>query len=103
MHEAEMDQTNPLDNKIKFNTKSRPKTKERKDEKRNTLDIVSVLYVDQGLSLDTFRKGTFPIEETTGKLGPSDLASVAKDFAEWNWKYQLLNKCSKDYQLLLNK
>ena len=33
MQEAGMDQTNPLDNKIKFNTKSRPKTKERKDEK----------------------------------------------------------------------
>ena len=59
MQEAEMDQTNPLDNKIKFNTKSRPKTKERKDEKRNTLDIVSVLYEDQGLSLVLSEKEHF--------------------------------------------
>ena len=84
MQEAEMDQTNPLDNKIKFNTKSRPKTKERKDEERNTFDIVSVLYEGQELTLDAFRKGTFPIEETKGKLGLLDLARVAKVFAECN-------------------
>ena len=98
-----MDQTNPLDNKIKFNTKSRSKTKERKDEKWNTFDIVSVLYEGQELTLDAFIKGTFSIEETKGKLGPLDLARVAKAFAECNWKYQLLHKCSKDYQLLLHK
>ena len=43
MHEAEMDQTSLLGNMVKFN-KSRPKTKESKDKKRNTFVSVSALY-----------------------------------------------------------
>ena len=38
-----MDQINLLENMVKFNNKSRPKTKEGKDEKRNTFDSVGSL------------------------------------------------------------
>ena len=43
IHEADMDQTNLLDNIKKFNDRSRPKTKDGKDKKRNTFDSVSAL------------------------------------------------------------
>ena len=42
-----MDQTNLLENMKKFNDKSRPKTKEGKDKKRNTFDSLSALYHGQ--------------------------------------------------------
>ena len=37
--EVEMDQTNLLKNLVKFNNKSKIKTKEDKDKKRNTLIV----------------------------------------------------------------
>ena len=37
--EVEMDQTNLLKNLVKFNNKSKIKTKEGKDKKRNTLIV----------------------------------------------------------------
>ena len=73
-HEAEMDQTNLFENVIKFNNKSRPKTKEGKDKKRITFDSVSALYEGCELTLDAFRSGIFPIKETQGKGRPSMLA-----------------------------
>ena len=39
----------------KFNKRSRPKTKEYKDKKRNTFDTVSPLYEYQELTLSAFR------------------------------------------------
>ena len=61
VHESEMDGTNLLEFMVKFNNKSRPKTKEGKDKKRNTFDSVSALY-------DTsFRSAVFPIKEKQGK------------------------------------
>ena len=60
------DQTYLLENIIKFN-KSRPKTKEGKDKKRNTFDSVSALYEDRELTLNAFRSGIFPIKEKQGK------------------------------------
>ena len=56
IHEAEMNQTNLLENMVKCNNKSRPKTKEGKDEKRNTFDSVSALYEGRELTLNVNKK-----------------------------------------------
>ena len=40
----EMNQTNLLVNMVKCHNKSKPKTEEGKDKKRNTFDSVNVLY-----------------------------------------------------------
>ena len=76
--EAEMDQTNLLKNMGKFNNKSRPKTKEGKAKKQNTLNSVNALYECRELTLNAFRKGIFPIKATQGKGRPSDLATQLK-------------------------
>ena len=39
MHEAEMDETNLLENMVKFNNKSRAKTKEGKDKNEILLRV----------------------------------------------------------------
>ena len=39
-----MDQSNLLENMVKFNNKSKPKTKEGKVKKQNTFDSVNVLF-----------------------------------------------------------
>ena len=62
--EIEMDQTNLLENIIKLNNKSRPKTKEGKDKKRNTFDSINALYEGRELTLNAFRSGIFPIKAT---------------------------------------
>ena len=65
-----MDQTNLLENMKQTNDKSRTKTKEGKNKKRNTFDIsalicfyVSALYESRELTLNAFRSGIFPIKE----------------------------------------
>ena len=65
--EAEMDQTNLLENMVKFNNKYRPKIKEGKDKKINTFDGVSALYEGRELTLNAFRSRIFPIKEKRGK------------------------------------
>ena len=65
--EAEMDGTNLLEIMIKFNNKSKPKTKEGKDKKGNTFDSVNVLYDSRELTLHAFRSGLFPIKATQEK------------------------------------
>ena len=67
IHEAEMNQTNLLENMVKCNNKSRPKTKEGKDEKRNTFDSVSALYEGRELTLNVFINGIFPVKEKQEK------------------------------------
>ena len=67
IHEANMDQTNLLENIKKFKNKSRPKTKEGKNKKINTFDSVSALYEGQELTLKAFRSGIIPIKEKQGK------------------------------------
>ena len=62
-----MDQTNLLENMVKFNNYSRLKTKEDKDKKRNTFHSVSVLYEGRELTLNAFRSGIFPTKEKQGK------------------------------------
>ena len=62
-----MVQTNFSEYIVKFNTISRPKTKEGKDEKQNTFDSVSTLYEGRELTLNAFGIGIFPIKVTQGK------------------------------------
>ena len=59
--EADMDQTSLLENIATFNNKSKPKTKESKDKKRNTFDSVNALYERRELTLNAFRSGIFNI------------------------------------------
>ena len=47
---AEMDQTNLSENMVKFNNKSRPRSKKNKYKKRNTFDSVNVPYEGQELT-----------------------------------------------------
>ena len=79
-----MDQTNLLENMVKFNNKSKPKTKEGKAQKQNTFGSINALYEIRELTLNAFRSGIFPIKATQGKgrsgmlaLHPSYLARVA--------------------------
>ena len=52
---------------VKFNNKSRPKTKEGKDKKQNTFDSVNALYEGCELTLNAFRSKLFPIKATQRK------------------------------------
>ena len=78
IHEAEINQTNLSENMVKFNNKSRSKTKNGKDKKWNNLDSVSALYEGWKLTLNAFRNGIFPIKETQGKGRPLDLGTQLK-------------------------
>ena len=71
----EMDRTNLSENMIKFINKSKPKTKEDRDKRRNTFDNVSALYEGQELTLNASRNRVFPIKATKGERRPSLLAS----------------------------
>ena len=63
IHEAEIDQTDLLEKLVRFDNKSRPKTKVGKNKKRNTFDSVSVLYEGQELTLNAPRSGIFPLKK----------------------------------------
>ena len=65
--EAEMDQSNLLKELVEFNDKSRPRTAEGKDKKRNTYKSTYALYESRKLILNAFRSGIFPIKETQGQ------------------------------------
>ena len=58
-----MDQTNLLENIVKFSNKSKPKTKEGQDKKQNTFDGINSLYEGRELTLDALRSGIFPIKQ----------------------------------------
>ena len=62
-----MDQSNLLAYMVKFNNKSKPKTKEGKAVKQNTFDSVNALYEGRELALNDFRSGIFPIKAAQGK------------------------------------
>ena len=70
-----MDQSNVLENILKFDNKSRPRSKEDK-EKSDTYEIVYALYEGRELTLNVFKIGIFPIKSTQGKglkiLTPKD-------------------------------
>ena len=85
MDEAEMDQPNLLENMVKLDNKSRPRSKEDKDKKRNTFDSVNALYKGLEFTVNTFRSEIFPIKSTQGigrprmlALHPWDLVRVVK-------------------------
>ena len=63
-----MDQSNLLKNLVEFNNKSRPRTKEGKDKKRDTYVSTYVLYERQELIYNTFNSGIFPIKSKKCEL-----------------------------------
>ena len=69
-------------NIISYNNKSRPRSKENKDNKRNTLDSTDTLCDSREVTLNAFRSGIFPQKKKNEK----------------EQKYQFLSKRSKDYQ-----
>ena len=77
-----MDQINLLENVIKLNNKSKPRTKEGKAKKQNTFDSVNALYERRELTLNAFRSGIFPIKATKGEGRPRTLASRPSDLAK---------------------
>ena len=76
-----MNQSNLLENIRKFNSKSKLKTKEGKDEKGNTFDGANTLYEGEELTLNAFRSKMFPIKTTKGEGCPGILASRPPDLA----------------------
>ena len=65
--EAEMDQSNQLENMVQFDNKSKPKSKEGKAKKQNAFDSVNAHYEGRELTLNASRNGTFPIKATQSK------------------------------------
>ena len=61
--EAEIKQTNLLENIINFSNKSRSKTNKQKDKKQITFDSINALYEGRELVLNAFRSGIFPIKK----------------------------------------
>ena len=78
MVEAEEDQSNLLENLVKFKNKSRPKKKEGNDKKGDNYESPYALYEGQKLALNAFKSGIFPIKTTQGAGRPSDLAMELK-------------------------
>ena len=65
--EAEADQNNPLKNIVEFTEKSRPRSKEGKDKKRDIYESAYALYEGRGLALNKFKSRVFPIKATQDK------------------------------------
>ena len=61
-----MDRTSLLENQVKFNNKSKPKTKEEEDEKRNIFDSVNALY-EVRETRNAFRSGILLIKARKGE------------------------------------
>ena len=62
--EAKLDQTNLLENMVKFNYKSKLKTKENKNKKQNLFDSLNALQEGGELTPNAFRSVIFPIKAT---------------------------------------
>ena len=73
-----MYQSNLLKTIAGFNNKSRPRTIEGKNKKRDTYENAYALYEGRKLIHNAFKSGIFPIRETQGKGRPSDLAMWLK-------------------------
>ena len=65
--EAEMDQNNLLKNGKEFSEKSKARTKDGKDKKRNTFENVNAFYEGPELILNAFKSGIFPTKAIKGK------------------------------------
>ena len=64
---AVLDQSNLLKNLTEFNYKSRPRTIEGKDKKRDTYESAYALYDGRELILNAFKSGIFPIKAAKGE------------------------------------
>ena len=76
LDEAEMDQSNLVENMAEFNNKIRPKKKKRRERNKILLTLSSLrstLYEGQELTVNAFRSGIFQIKPTKGKSCLSDL------------------------------
>ena len=62
--EAKLDQTNLLENMVKFNYKFKLKTKENKNKKQNLFDSLNALQEGGELTPNAFRSVIFPIKAT---------------------------------------
>ena len=82
INQAEIDQSNLLENMVKCNNKSRPITTEGKDKKRDTYESAYALYEGRELTLNAFKSGMIPMNEIKGK----------------GLKILSPKKCFKDYQ-----
>ena len=78
--EADIEQTNLLENIVNFSNKSRPRSKRDKYKKQNTFDSTNALYEGRELILNTFRSRIFLIKNARRMI-------------------KLLIKCFKDYRL----
>ena len=61
------DEADLLKNLVGFNNKSRPRTIEGKDKKRDTYESAYALYDGQELTLNAFKSGIFSTKATKGK------------------------------------
>ena len=75
-----MDQTNLLENMVKFNNKSKPKTKEGTGKKRNTFDSLNAFYEGRELTLNAFRSRMLPTKATKIEGRPRMLALRPSDY-----------------------
>ena len=73
-----MGQNNPLKNIVEFYNKSRTRTLENKNYKKDTYESAYTLYEGRELTLSAFKSGIFPIKETQEKGSSLDLASRLK-------------------------
>ena len=61
--EVEMDQNKLIKNLVEFNNKSKPKTIEGKDKRRDTYESAYALYDGRKYILNAFKSGIFSIKE----------------------------------------
>ena len=74
--EAEIDQSNLLENMAEINKKSNSKTKEGKAKTQNTFDSVNAFYEGRELTLNAFRIEILPIKAAQWRGRPSDLLTL---------------------------
>ena len=67
IHEDRMNQGNLSEKIVESNNKSRPRTIESKDKKRETQERAYVSYESRELILNAFKSEIFPIKETQEK------------------------------------
>ena len=65
--EAEMDQSNLLENMVEFNENSKPRKKTGKGKKIFTFENVNALWKVRKLTLSAFKSGIFPTKSTQGR------------------------------------
>ena len=77
-----MDKSNLLENMMKFDNKSNPKTKESKaKKKKKSFDSVNALYEGREITFNAFISEIFPVKATQGKGRPRMLASPPFELA----------------------